>query len=367
MFELKKLFIIKKKDNHYKFIYNQYLNTKKNYPNSTKLIFHNELSKKDLTKTDILISNFFNNLVSNYYNKNNIVFFLIYPTNKKIKTKYDYLIDPLYEKYSLKKKSLLPKDKLITNTNHINSNLFNVIKLLNWDSNFWNIPSSIISSPYLTIKILKKINLFIKKNKVVFCSYLCDPYSTQSISLAEKNDFLLMDVKNTYEYIIKKNSLKTNNNYDIFLAKNTDKKSLLNMSENIFTNSRYYYDKNFPKHKVNRFYKDWIIKAINGKFDDYCVILKKKHSKQILAFVTIKESKNNICDIGLIAIKKEYQNKGLGSELIQRLIKFLRKKNIKKIRVVTQCRNIASQRLYIKNNFIISSTEIWYHKWINNN
>ena len=113
-------------------------------------------------------------------------------------------------------------------------------------------------------------------------------------------------------------------------------------------------------------YLNWILKSIKGRFDDCVYILTNLNIKnEILGFLSIKII-DNICQIGLIAINPKFSNKGIGSILIKNLknIIFNRKK-IKKIIVITQGRNIPAQRLYEKNNFLLTKSELWYHKWHN--
>ena len=62
---------------------------------------------------------------------------------------------------------------------------------------------------------------------------------------------------------------------------------------------------------------------------------------------------------------KKFEGKGFGNIIIKNLFYYLYLKKIKKLYVVTQGRNIRAQRLYQKNDFIIKSSGIWYHKWLN--
>ena len=70
--------------------------------------------------------------------------------------------------------------------------------------------------------------------------------------------------------------------------------------------------------------------------------------------------------IGLIAVNPQFNNMGYGNYIINYLKYYIFKnyKKIKKIIVITQGRNIPAQRLYEKNHFLISKSEIWFHKWI---
>ena len=71
--------------------------------------------------------------------------------------------------------------------------------------------------------------------------------------------------------------------------------------------------------------------------------------------------------IGLIAVNPKFKNMGYGKIILDYLKAFSFKhfKNIKKIVVITQGRNIPAQRLYEKNEFLLTKSEIWFHKWIN--
>lgn len=148
-------------------------------------------------------------------------------------------------------------------------------------------------------------------------------------------------------------------------AQKEDINQISKLANNIYLSSRYYYDDNFDKHKVNLYYKDWLKKSVYGKFDDLCLILKNKKNNYLLGFVTIKINSDKSASIGLIGVNKDFQRQGFGSILIKNLFFYLYKIKIKKLYVITQGRNISAQRLYQKNGFIINNTEIWYHKWLN--
>ena len=88
-------------------------------------------------------------------------------------------------------------------------------------------------------------------------------------------------------------------------------------------------------------------------------------NKTVNGFITLKIKRPNLASIGLIGVNKNYQGNGYGSIIVKYLFYFLYKRNFKKLYVVTQGRNIKAQRLYQKNGFVIKSSEIWYHKWLN--
>ena len=65
--------------------------------------------------------------------------------------------------------------------------------------------------------------------------------------------------------------------------------------------------------------------------------------------------------IDLIVVKKNYQNLGLGTEMIEFLENKILKKNKVKIYVSTQSDNKESIKLYIKNKFKVKCKKYVYH------
>lgn len=67
--------------------------------------------------------------------------------------------------------------------------------------------------------------------------------------------------------------------------------------------------------------------------------------------------------IGLIAVAGWARGAGLGRALVTSSLGVFRQNGAKRISVVTQGRNIASQRLYQRCGFLTHSVQIWYHRW----
>ncbi|SVC68691.1 uncharacterized protein METZ01_LOCUS321545, partial [marine metagenome] len=135
-----------------------------------------------------------------------------------------------------------------------------------------------------------------------------------------------------------------------------------NIAGEIYTLSRYYFDKNFDQEKVKEFYEGWLKKGVRGEFDDYCYILEVNN--QPVAFTTVKECDDNTADIGIVGVDENYSGRSLGTQLLQKVISDLKNKEYSILRVVTQGRNYTAQRLYQKSGFITSQMELWYHKWM---
>ena len=64
-----------------------------------------------------------------------------------------------------------------------------------------------------------------------------------------------------------------------------------------------------------------------------------------------------------MAVDVTNQGRGLGQQLVTSALRAFRERGMRVATVVTQGRNIRSQRLYQKCGFVIRSVELWYHRW----
>jgi len=113
------------------------------------------------------------------------------------------------------------------------------------------------------------------------------------------------------------------------------------------------------KNQTEKFYAEWVKKAVFGTFDDISFTVKV--DREPAGFITLKYS-NIKPKIGLIAVRKEFQGRKIGKALIQFTENFLSEKNHRSLQVITEGRNIKAQQFYIKYGFNITNIECWYYK-----
>ena len=204
-----------------------------------------------------------------------------------------------------------------------NKNKF--VEILDFDTNFFKINIAKIKKKNLKINDLNSIDVFCKKNKINLLQFKCDPNNPESIRTAEKYNFNLVDTRLIFKRKINKKDHIKKNNLKIRIATQKDTPNLLSFTRNMFNKSRYYFDKNFPKKKLNSFYNNWLIKGINSEFDDYVFLLISKN--KIVGICTIKESHED-ATIGLFGIIKDFQIKKYGSLFLKKIINQLHKDKI---------------------------------------
>ncbi len=239
-----------------------------------------------------------------------------------------------------------------------------IIEKLEWDSDFFGFNVAQIKGKRINEKKMTSIKKFCKNNKIDLLQFKCDAHHRPSILLAEKNSFHFADSRMTYLLNLEKTKkiyIKNDKDLSFRLAVPRDAKKLDKIVSELYKDSRYYFDINFPRKDVKNFYSDWINKSIIGKFDDMVWLLLYKN--KLIGCCSLKINSRKYASIGLFGIEKKFTGKGYGRFLIKKIIYFLNKQKIKKIFVVTQGRNYRAQNLYQKTGFSINSMEIYYHCW----
>lgn len=237
------------------------------------------------------------------------------------------------------------------------------IEKLEWDSSFFKINIAILNQNYLNSKIVRELNNFVLKENITLVQYLCDCNDFNSIILAQLNEFYFTDIRLTYEKDVK-GLIDTDipAPYSFNIADKKHISVLKEISKFLYKDSRYYFDSNFSKTKIDEFYEGWLEKAVLGLFDDECHCIFFNNSP--VGFCTIRYNSLENATIGLFGISEEHQKKGLAKNLLSHVNNILSDKGINKISVVTQGRNISAQRAYQKAGFYSKATQLWYHKWI---
>jgi dTDP-4-amino-4,6-dideoxy-D-galactose acyltransferase len=238
----------------------------------------------------------------------------------------------------------------------------NLIKKLEWDSDFFGFPVALLSSRYLTDKIIKRAHKFIECENIRLVEYLCNCHDALSVRTAEKHGFNFADIRLSFQKKLRKTGEVSMPDGFVFgKAKEEHVPELKKISNGLYVLSRYFFDDHFDKARVNEFYQGWVAKAVRGQYDDECYCLFKNNKP--VAFCTIKYALGS-ASIGLFGLDINYQGKGLGQLLLTKVFNHLIGKQYGMLHVVTQGRNYAAQRLYQRAGFVTRSTELWYHKWM---
>jgi len=237
-----------------------------------------------------------------------------------------------------------------------------LIKKLKWDSDFFGFTVAFVSSKILTESVSYHIEKYIEENNIKLTQYLCDCHDRGSVRMAEKFGYHFVDIRLSFEQKLEKLIPSTlNEGYAFGIATESDIEDLKKIAHHIYVDSRYYFDGNFSRDKIDQFFGNWVEKGVKGAFDDECCVI--YHNDKAIGFCTIEYNIEKTANIGLFGISQEYRGKNVGLNLLYSTFGYLKEKGYTNLNVVTQGRNYGAQRLYQKAGFLTKKTELWYHKW----
>lgn len=229
-------------------------------------------------------------------------------------------------------------------------------KILDWDSDFFKFKIGRIDGEKLN-ECDASIELLNKQN--VQLIYIFIPgVSEDKLNKGKYGN--LMDVKFTYSYDLALDEDTTLDSHIHLIDKPSPK--LYELAFQSGHESRYKKDPNFKKGEFERFYATWVNNSFNGIMAD--TVLGYYVKNNLAGFVTVK-LKDNLADIGLIAVDTDMRSLGIGSKLINAAKTFATRHGAKILNVATQKDNIGACNFYEKNGFKLTKIESIYHKWFN--
>jgi dTDP-4-amino-4,6-dideoxy-D-galactose acyltransferase len=176
-----------------------------------------------------------------------------------------------------------------------------------------------------------------------------------SDSILEEFNGNLVDIKNIYEKQIVGSQSSTSVESYKQEAVHDDLHDLTQLSGKY---SRFKIDHRFSETDFKRLYSEWITKSVHRILADEVFVY--RHQGRIIGFVTVSV-KNEIGEVGLIAVDPKSQGQKIGSKLIQRVESFVHDRGGILLKIPTQKKNMAACSFYLKNGFDLSSSHNIYH------
>lgn len=124
--------------------------------------------------------------------------------------------------------------------------------------------------------------------------------------------------------------------------------------------SRFKIDSNFKDNEFETLYTAWIEQSISHKNADKVIGFFK--DDKVVGFITFV-LKNNMFDIGLIAVNEQYRSLKIGKQLLAYVFNYSLSKNVDFVTVTTQNKNQGALKFYLQNGFSINKTTYIYHLW----
>jgi dTDP-4-amino-4,6-dideoxy-D-galactose acyltransferase len=232
-------------------------------------------------------------------------------------------------------------------------------KYLIWDSQYFGYPIGQANIREFRKDEYKELrNVFTSQNfKLVYLF----PSDEESLNTLKEVELQLMDTKITFkktkECFIHHNILDSVETYSGLEQYDTLKYLALISGEY----SRYNIDKQFRNNEYEILYIEWLRRSINREIANDVLVY--KFNSKIIGFVTYKIDADDLV-IGLIAVDKTMQGRGVGKTLMNAVENIAIQKNLRSIVVSTQERNKGAMTFYSSLDYIIKAKKDIFHLWL---
>jgi dTDP-4-amino-4,6-dideoxy-D-galactose acyltransferase len=237
------------------------------------------------------------------------------------------------------------------------SEAFEQAEYLEWDSRFFGRRIARVRGHRLGDSLLAEILEWCSAQQIDCLYLLAAADDARTIRLAQGNAFDFVDIRMTFERSLE---ALPEESYGIRPARPEDLSPLRRITGQSFIDSRFYYDHHFDRARCDDLYAAWIERSCQGYAD--CVLVAELNGKAA-GYVTCCLGPSQTGSIGLIAVDPQAQGCGIGQRLVVSALHYFRNHSMTSATVVTQARNLKSQRLYQRYGFRTQSVGLWYHRW----
>ena len=238
-----------------------------------------------------------------------------------------------------------------------------ICQLLEWDTNFFGMRIARLLSSILTSEIVLQAESWCAENRIDCLYFLAGTQDPETILLAERYKYSLVDIRMTLALRINSRAASVRNDapHEIRPARADDIGMLKEIAGDIYTDTRFYFDRRFPPELCARLYETWIEESCKGYAQ---AVLVAQYHGQPAGYITCHVYPDH-GQIGLLGISPAARKLGFGAGLIHAAVDWFAAHDLNDVTVVTQGRNIAAQRLYQQCGFLTEKCELWYHRWFN--
>lgn len=230
-----------------------------------------------------------------------------------------------------------------------------------WETAFFGISTARITVSCINTEDLDSVLAECQASGVRVVHYLADADDDDSILAAERAGFHLVDVRMTLEWNASLEPVVAQTDLSLRDYRVGDLSRLEEIARTIYRQTRYYYDRNYPRERCNELYAVWIAKSCQGDADRVIVA---EQDKIIVGFITCHLSLDKSeGTIGLVGVSAEARGLGVGRAIVSEAQRWFATVGVRRVRVVTQIRNIAALALYQRCGFVVNNVGFWYHKW----
>jgi ribosomal protein S18 acetylase RimI-like enzyme len=228
-------------------------------------------------------------------------------------------------------------------------------EVLAWDTEFWGTRIGRVAHDRLDDTVAASVDAWVAANGVECIYYLAPGDDPGSAHAAERNGFALMDVRVELARAAEREQVGPS----IREARDDDRQALRRIASSSHGVTRFYADPRFPNDRCDDLYDTWIRRSLEGWADG---VLVAEADATAAGYVSCHLSERT-GSIGLIAVDTAARGSGLGVDLARGAVAWCAERGAETMTVVTQGRNVAALRTFMRAGFAPSSLDLWFHKW----
>ena len=239
-------------------------------------------------------------------------------------------------------------------------------KFLTWDTNFFGKKIARATVSRMDKQTAEVILEWCQINNIECLYFLADSNHAETVKVAEDYDFRLVDIRITLQRHLRDEEVRVKNDLSQTVAvrpsRPCDISELQAIARISYYHSRYYFDPCFSTNSCQALYETWIKRSCSGYAN---MVLVAEMNGKAIGYVSCHLMNDTLGgQIGLVGVASGARGRGVGKTLIDHCLDWFATHGCELVKVVTQGRNIAAQRLYQSCGFLTHSVELWYHKWL---
>lgn len=232
-----------------------------------------------------------------------------------------------------------------------------ICEYLPWDSQFFGRRIARLKRHELTAECVGEALAWCLDYAIDCLYYLAPAGDFQTIRLAEKNGFELVDIRVTLTHPLE--TLPPQGS-DFRVMEPADIPELSRIAAHGFHGTRFYNDSHFDRDRCGQLYSTWIQKSCEKQSGRVFVV---EQNATIAGFIACSLDPSLVGHIDLIAVDALFQRRGLARQLVLASLHYFKNQGMVQASVVTQGQNVKSQKLYQQCGYLVNSLELWYHRW----
>lgn len=233
-----------------------------------------------------------------------------------------------------------------------------VCERLAWDSEFFGLRIARVREASLDMTAVHGVKSYCSAEGIDCLYYLANAEDSTSGAVAQAGGFQFVDIRMTLERSAGDYPIRETPGVRPFQP--PDLTTLQAIARTSHRDSRFYADPHFSRPACDHLYEVWIGRSCAGWAQS---VLVAESNGAPVGYITCHLNTASAGSIGLVAVHREFHGKGIGRQLVDASFEFFRRSGAAHVSVVTQGRNIASQRLYQRCGFLTKAVQVWYHRW----